>query len=101
MSYIDKTLTVETIRGKRCLNCRWGAGSTYCEACMVGQVIRIVKDAEDLDLEPTREDAHMVWDVEKYGVGWMCSECHREILHAQQRYCAFCGARLDGTKEEK
>ena len=101
MSFISKEKTVEMIRSRECLECRWGVGSAYCEACTVGRVIRVVKEQEDLDLEPAREEAHKVMNFEEYGAAYVCSECRGEILHKGQKYCAFCGAKLNKEVERR
>lgn len=55
-----------------------------------------------IDEQPTVDTArHGHWSFRQFPIGsmYICSEC-RDVCCWRYRFCPFCGAKMDGFKEE-
>ena len=62
-------------------------------------VEHFIKDAPAVDAV---EVGHGKWiDTDNYFYRWKCSACGRHTKDVLPNYCGWCGARMDGRREEE
>lgn len=73
-----------------------------CAFCMISRLMIKMSETDLKDgLCPLKKDVeavpvnHGYWEN-----GWICSECNYGSLEPSMPYCAQCGARMDGDKND-
>lgn len=59
---------------------------------------RMIASIPAVDAVEVRHGRWM-WDGYVYDAPWQCSEC-REFNDIESNYCPYCGARMDGRRED-
>ena len=99
--YIDVDKAIEEAKLCYCKDCNSYNG-VMCRACAFDDAILHIEDAPTAEVEEVRH-GHWIW---LEGNFYECSECPNktEVDESMNEplyiYCPFCGAKMDGGKNE-